>query len=113
MPPAADMLLFTGDAERVRVRMLAEARARVQAGQQVGLLLTTSDMGSFDAGSFEVFVLGDDLDEVSQRLFMGLRDLESRGVDVIMARDITREGLGMAVWDRLLRAAEGQVIHVD
>jgi L-threonylcarbamoyladenylate synthase len=42
-----------------------------------------------------------------------LRKLEARRVDVILARDVSREGLGLAVWDRLLRAAEGRVIQVD
>jgi len=32
---------------------------------------------------------------------------------VILTRDFGRQGLGVAVWDRLLRAAEGQVIVVD
>ncbi|MEZ5393514.1 MAG: hypothetical protein R2724_11720 [Bryobacterales bacterium] len=30
-------------------------------------------------------------------------------LDVILARAPEREGLGLAVWDRLFRAAEGEV----
>jgi L-threonylcarbamoyladenylate synthase len=53
-----------------------------------------------------------DLATISQHLFAGMRALDAAGVDVILTRDFGREGLGAAIWDRLLRAAEGRVISV-
>jgi L-threonylcarbamoyladenylate synthase len=111
--PSAQMILFTGDADRVRARMLEMGRELSQAGKRVGLLTTESDAAFFADAGFDVFFLGDDLAQISSRLFTGLRELEARGVDAILARDVPREGLGLAVWDRLLRAAEGRVIQVD
>ena len=50
------------------------------------------------------------LAEVAARLFSGLRALDAAGVDVIVTRDLGRGGLGLAIWDRLYRAAEGRVL---
>jgi L-threonylcarbamoyladenylate synthase len=111
--PSAEMLLFTGDADRVLDEMLQTGRELLQAGKRVGVLMMASDETFFADAGFEVFHLGDDLAQISSRLFTGLRELEARRVDAILARDVSREGLGLAVWDRLLRAAEGRVIQVD
>jgi L-threonylcarbamoyladenylate synthase len=111
--PSAEMILFTGEADRVRARMIEMGREMSQAGKRVGALVTASDEAIFSETGFEVFNLGDDMTQVSSNLFTGLRELEARHVDMILARDVSREGLGMAVWDRLFRAAEGRVIHVD
>ena len=111
--PTAEMILFTGEPDRARARMIQMGREMSGAGKRVGVLVTASDEKIFANKGFEVFHLGNDLTQISSRLFTGLRELEAREVDAILARDISREGLGMAVWDRLFRAAEGRVIHVD
>jgi L-threonylcarbamoyladenylate synthase len=45
-------------------------------------------------------------------LFATLRELDRLGVDLILTHGFGREGLGAAIWDRLVRAAEGKVIEV-
>ena len=47
----------------------------------------------------------DDLAQIARNLFAGLRALDEQGVDVILARDFGQEGLGLAIRDRLQRAA--------
>ena len=47
--------------------------------------------------------------EFARELFAALRELDGTGVDVILATAIDTAGLGLAVRDRLLRAAEGRV----
>jgi L-threonylcarbamoyladenylate synthase len=54
--------------------------------------------------------LGETLDDAAARLFAALRGLDSQGVDVIFAHGYGQDGIGTAIWDRLLRAAEGRVI---
>jgi len=48
--------------------------------------------------------------DAARRLFAALRALDAAGCDVIVARDIGPEGLGLAIRDRLVRAAEGRVV---
>ncbi|KGE03960.1 YrdC/Sua5 family protein, required for threonylcarbamoyladenosine (t(6)A) formation in tRNA [Pseudohaliea rubra DSM 19751] len=109
--PRARVRLFTGEPAAVRARMRAEANALIAAGETPGLLLAEEDIT--ELGAFtdrEILGSERDLAAVSRRLFEALRALDRRGVDAILVRDFGREGLGAALWDRLLRAAEGQVI---
>lgn len=54
----------------------------------------------------------DDLALVGQRLFAAMRRLDALGVDTICARSLPTTGLGLAIDDRLTRAAGGRVVRV-
>jgi len=112
--PRARVLLFRGAGDEQCLHALRErARSEAQRGARVGALLFDEDADLL-ADPAIVKHLGaiHDLEAVSQRLFASLRDLDAEGVDVILVRDPGRAGLGTALWDRLLRAAEGAVIDV-
>ena len=111
--PRARVIAYTGDDPAALLTALtAAARAHVEAGRKVGVLVADQDRDRF-AGFAQTVRLGDGVHEISRRLFAALRDLDHLGVDVILVRDFGREGLGAAIWDRLLRAAEGDVVTVQ
>ncbi len=108
--PESPLWLFTGPREAVLARLprvLADLRAQ---GRRVGLLLPQEDLDAL-AGAEDPEVvavsLGPEAEprEMARRLFDGLRRLEGR-VDVILARDVVPRDLGLAVRDRLHRAAD-------
>ena len=109
--PRARLLLFTGATESTITAMKSAASEQVASGNKVGLLLPPSETHNFDDILVECFPLGDNLDEISHNLFAGMRALDRAGVDVILVHDFGREGLGAALWDRLLRAAEGHYVQ--
>ncbi len=112
--PDATVLLFSGPVDAILAQMRATAGERSAQGQRVGVLIAEEDRIAFD-GLPDVVALGprDDFAAVGQGLFAALRTLDQAGVDTILVRDFGREGLGAALWDRLLRAAEGRVIRVE
>jgi hypothetical protein len=58
---------------------------------------------------------GSDSAERGARLFAALRELEQQPIDAILVcvpPQAAQDGLDMAAWDRLLRAAEGRFIEV-
>ena len=86
-------------------------RLRASAGERVGLL-AASDEGAAAAraagGPFAaVITLAPDGDPVvaASRLFEALHDLDAARLDRIVAQPMPDEGLGLAVMDRLRRAA--------
>ena len=111
--PNATVMLFTGPTNAVLRRMRQAAQQRTLDGERIGLLVADEDAPYFSSLT-DVVVLGprDDLDAIARALFAGMRTLDRHGVAVIMTRDFGRDGLGAALWDRLLRAAEGRVIEV-
>lgn len=111
--PRAEMLLFSGPVDAVIAQMQFTAQRLGSQGKRVGVLAPDEEFDYF-AKMAEVKLLGprDDLAAISHSLFAAIRMLDGRDVDVILVRDFGREGLGAALWDRLLRAAEGRVIEV-
>jgi L-threonylcarbamoyladenylate synthase len=111
--PHAEVRLFSGPAAAVTARMQADVRQLGLSGKRAGVLAPDEDYALF-ADHAEIKLLGPraDLDTISHRLFAAMRMLDGLHVDVILVRDFGRDGLGAALWDRLVRAAEGHVIEV-
>ncbi|MEM6301082.1 MAG: L-threonylcarbamoyladenylate synthase [Pseudomonadota bacterium] len=111
--PRAQLLLYQGPSDAVLERQAEDCVSAETAGQLAGVLALTSDKLDFPANTL-VERLPDDvgLEGVSNALFAAIRTLDTQGCDMILARDYGRSGLGEAIWDRLLRAAEGKVIDV-
>ncbi len=101
-----------------RPAALAALRAAVERalarGLKVGVLVFTADEAAVAGLPVVVMAFGPEAEPetAGRRLFAALRELDARGVDVILARLPARAGLGLAIWDRLYRAAEGRVTAV-
>jgi L-threonylcarbamoyladenylate synthase len=112
--PAVPTVLFEGTAEAMRAALLAEVHHRVSRGERVGVLIADEDLAAFQESGASLFALGSvtNPEQIATRLFSGLRSLEEAGVQVILCRSFAVQGLGLAVRDRLLKAAGGKVISV-
>jgi L-threonylcarbamoyladenylate synthase len=112
--PRASVHLFRGiDRGAVLDRMAETASLEAGQGRRVGALLTEEDARDLQADAAIEF-LGPAVDPEAQAkvLFAALRNLDARGVDVILVREPAGAGLERALADRLLRAAEGRVVEV-
>lgn len=83
-------------------------RRWLAAGRRVGVLVSEEDREYFANAPVISETLGTEGDDATQarRLYQALRALEQAEVDLILARDFGEQGLGLAVRDRLTRAAE-------
>ncbi len=114
--PTARVILIEGaDQTAVLARMRSLVAELAEQGQAVGLMVTAEDAPTFSETPAHLVILGShsDLRTVGQTLFAKLRHLEAVPVDVILVRALPKAGLGLAIRDRLVRAAEGQIISVD
>ncbi len=112
--PRARVLLLRGDdPEQLRQALQRISLEQHHQGYKTAALVADEDRHDFDP-AITVHTLGPaaDMEHMGRELFAALRDLDDQGVEAIVVRDPGRSGLGTALWDRLLRAAEGQVIDV-
>jgi len=73
--------------------------------RRVGLLAWCSDDDARGFSPVEILSRTGDLREAAATLFSKLRLLDSAGLDIIMAEQVPEEGLGIAINDRLRKAA--------
>lgn len=113
--PQAKMLLFVGPRPRMLEALRGQARELLAQGKRVGVLLAQEDLPFLEGEGVVAQSLGPegDLERVARNLFTAMRILDALGVEVILARDFGAAGLGLAVRDRLTRAAGGRVVKVD
>ncbi|HEV2460854.1 MAG TPA: L-threonylcarbamoyladenylate synthase [Ktedonobacterales bacterium] len=113
--PQTRLVIFDAQGEAALAALRAEAEGAVNRGERVGALLADEEVDMLGGLALTVERLGSqrDLAEVSRRLYAALRALDAQGLDVILAHTFGTEGLGLAIWDRLRRAAGGEMRQVD
>jgi L-threonylcarbamoyladenylate synthase len=113
--PRAPLTLYEGEAAAVAARMAGDIRTAVAGGLRVGVIAADEDvLGGPECPPLRVIRIGlsHELRVVASLLYAALRDLDAAGVDVILARQFPSDsGLGLAVQDRLRRAAAGRIIR--
>jgi L-threonylcarbamoyladenylate synthase len=84
------------------------AENALQQGDSIGLLLVEEDLKLFNGIPAQQASLGSEsnLWQAAQRLYAALRFLDDQGVSIILARDLGGLGPGLAIRDRLRRAAK-------
>lgn len=111
--PTIPTFLFEGSTSDMLTAMLQEIQRRHDQGEQVGILITDEDLPTFLESEAIVYSLGRTPEQIAAKLFAGLRTLEETGVDAILCRNFDARGLGLAVRDRLLKAAGGKIIRLS
>lgn len=101
--PRAELIFIQG--RHARQALAAELARALAAGKAVGVLAAEIDAGHLAQMGALVYPLGGDLNNVARHLYSGMRRLDAQGVDVILCRDFGAGGLGLAIRDRLTRAA--------
>lgn len=111
--PEADVILVTGaDYNGVRGKIANLVHKYQAEGKKTGILISDADSDSF--GADEVFLAGNrnNMDMVARNLFHGLRYLDDKKVDIIIAEGYPEQGVGVAIMNRLKKAAGNQIIVV-
>jgi L-threonylcarbamoyladenylate synthase len=120
--PRGQMTIVTGqpgDIQRFIIAKIME-KIREEPPGKVGILATTQTVWNYGALATEEVIHSltvgdqDEPSTIAKNLFSCLRRFDELGVDVIYAEGIQPtlgEGLGEAIMDRMIKAAEGRVIY--
>ncbi len=103
--PKAPLTLVT-DGEALRT----EYRRRVAAGEQVGVLLFAEDYPDFESDYKCSIGSRESLREIAAGLYDSLRFFDELPVDSLLCPVVPDEGLGVAIMNRLRKAAGGRII---
>jgi L-threonylcarbamoyladenylate synthase len=120
--PRARLTLFDGEGARVLDRVQSESNARTTRGSRVGILAPEEDIVAIAAALrtdvdhrrvvLQQYGSRRDPSRGARELFAAIRALDAAGVHEILAIAPAPSGIGLAVRDRLTRAADGRVVLV-
>lgn len=113
--PDARMILVSGSSEAAGKYIHKLAKEFSEGGLKVGILAADEDVKQYEDIPVKLEKLGSrhDLEKIAANLFAAIRSLDQLPVDIILVGEFGTAGMGLAIRDRLVRAAAGQVIHVD
>lgn len=108
--PRTRLIVYDATGVAGALAVAAGARRALAAGLRVGALVPDDEAAALDALGVVVERLGPSgaPEEQTRRLYAALHALDARECDVLLAHTVAPVGLGLALGDRLRRAAGGR-----
>jgi L-threonylcarbamoyladenylate synthase len=115
--PKAKVSIVMGAKEQVAIKFKELAQEARQQGLRVGIMCTEDMLFVLkdlnDAPNhLEILGKGSDLGEIANRLYGALRNCDRYGLDVVYTQGFKEEELGVAIMNRLKKAAGNRCIQV-
>ncbi|TDL51729.1 threonylcarbamoyl-AMP synthase [Paenibacillus dendritiformis] len=110
-PQGTLAIVQSASPEAAARRIQAELDAARQRGERTGVLAFTEHTAAYRADVVVPLGSVSAPEEAAHRLYEGLRRFDEEGVGFIMAEACSTEGIGLAVMNRLLKAAGHRVIR--
>jgi L-threonylcarbamoyladenylate synthase len=111
--PDADVVVVEGELSAMVGKVNELAMFYMRRGSRVGVLCTDETAGFYRADVVKSLGSRSDMGSVAQSLFARLREFDLEGIDVIVAEGVPLEGLGLAVMNRLRRAAGYNIVKAS
>ena len=103
--PKAKVMLVEGNG-KIQVEKVKNLASRLNSqGCSLGILVKEENKDKYDGFNVKPLGPGDDLTICAANLFSVLRNFDKEGVDIVIAESVKEEGLGLAIMDRLRKAA--------
>lgn len=111
--PDAEVVVVEGRLPAVVAKVNELARFYELRGCKVGVLCTDETMREHKADVVKSLGSRDDLANIASNLFRLLREFDIAKVDIVIAEAVPVEGLGLAVMNRLRKAAGYKIIRAQ
>lgn len=106
-PNTKCLLVYSNDENKLVERINEE----IELEKNVLVLGKTSNLVKYKTDN--KLDMGDSLEDISKNIFTLLRKVDKYNVDLVIIEGVKREGLGLAIMNRLIRACEHNYIEVN
>jgi L-threonylcarbamoyladenylate synthase len=107
------MVIVEGELSAVIRKIVELAKRYSMEGEKVGILATDGSIYEYGIGLVKSMGSRGSLKSIAKNLFRRLRDFDGEEVDIIIAEDIPQEGLGLAIMNRLRKAAGYSIVKTE
>lgn len=108
-PKTKCQMIYSPNPERMVESIQNKIREAKKEGKKVVLLTLSEDSKAYANEEVEaVLEMGSrqKLEEVSSRIFTLLRKVDDYHADLVLIEGVTKDGLGLAIMNRLIRSCE-------
>ena len=109
--PKAEVVVVEGELEKVVAKVQELVNAQLKAGKKTGVMATRETAASYKAGVVKVVGSRGDPRTVAKNLFRVLREFDAEGVEFVAAEGLEPVGIGLAVMNRLRKAAGYNIVR--
>lgn len=110
--PKAEFVMYRGSKENVSRIINEETKKFIEEGKKVGVIVSEETRELYEYGDVVVIGSRQDAITISRNLYGVLRDFDDKNVDVILGETYDDDGLGVAIMNRMLKAAGYRVLEV-
>ena len=105
-PKTKCLLIYSNDIEK----LIQKINEEIELEKNILVLGTTSNLDKYKTDN--KLDMGNSLEEISKNLFSLLRKVDSYKVNLVIIEGVKKEGLGLAIMNRLIRACEHNYIEI-
>lgn len=112
--PKAHVIIVKGRNTGNQVLKICDlAESFKKEGKKVGICATDQTLNSYSG--YDSISMGDrdNPETIAARLFSLLREFDGMGAEVILAESVDEKGVGLAIMNRMVKAAGYDIIQVD
>lgn len=110
--PKSEMLLFSGNLDNIVDSIISSTKEYINMGKKIGIMATDETKDLYKEGLVISLGSRDNNDTIAHNLFNTIRLFDEANVDIILSEGIDISGLGVAIMNRMMKAASGKIIKV-
>lgn len=112
--PKAELKIVSGERDKVVAYINEQIASLTADNARVGIMATDETAGSYIGHNITVKSLGSRSEEagIARHLYATLRSFDDEGVDYIFSESFSRNSVGQATMNRLIKAAGHNVVEV-
>ncbi|WP_031314237.1 L-threonylcarbamoyladenylate synthase [Caldanaerobacter subterraneus] len=111
--PKAEVYIVKGPLDKVVKKIQQLAKNQLKNGKKVGIMATVQTSTQYKEGDIIVVGDRDKPETIAKNLFETLREFDRRGVEVVFAESFNYDDIGLAIMNRLEKAAGYKEIKAE
>ncbi len=110
--PKAEMFVFSGQVDSIVEAIIVNTEKYTKEGKRVGIICTDETKDFYKEGVIISMGSRKNKETIARNLFNTLRIFDHLDVDIILAEGVDLSNLGIAIMNRMMKAASGKIIKV-
>lgn len=110
--PKGDLTIIEGEEKAVIEKIRKLAREKIENNYNVGIIATDETIEQYHVGQVKSIGKRSDEPSISHNLYNVLREFDDMNVEFIYSESFQNGSMGVAIMNRLLKAAGHKIIHL-